>query len=266
VPLVLAHDVDAMGGGVEGADGPAPGDADGHGALLERLAGELLRVERIAVLDQSRVALEHLAVGQRDATLAASRDREDPRLEHARSDVLEQRRVAHGPDDVLVDLPRLVLLEELARHLLAVHVHGEAAHGGVVRKREDVRALDGPAVRVHEHLVDVRHRDLVADLHVHAVVLHGQRHVAHLRPLRRMWPDDDESVGPRRHGEKAQKQAGEKGAPRRSHGSPPDPEAGSASCPPLIRPAAAPGSRFPRRRPVRLSRIPGLASRTASSG
>src|SRR5688572_7640503 len=64
--IAVAFDVDGMGRGVECLDCGIRGyrDFDAHG--LERLCGELLRVERVEVAGDAAVDLEEFSVGESD--------------------------------------------------------------------------------------------------------------------------------------------------------------------------------------------------------
>ena len=76
---------------------------DLHG--LDRRGTELLGVERIGVLHQPAVALEHLRVVEFDLLLALRLDGEHADLDHPLADVLEQGGILTAADDVLVDRP-----------------------------------------------------------------------------------------------------------------------------------------------------------------
>ena len=172
------------------------------------IAGELLGVQGIEVLDQAVLGLEDLGVGDLDALLAVGRDGIDPGPEEIAAHVLEQARVAHAADDVLVDPPGLAAVEDLALDPLVADVHGEIGDGGAFGNGEDVGPLDVPAEVVDEDLVDRGLGHLVDDLHLDVVVLDAER----AGPARPAGGRDDEAVGPEGRGRGRQRrQRGENG-------------------------------------------------------
>ncbi len=161
--LPIPHDVDGMAGGVDGLDRIPAFDLDAHADLFERQRGELLRVQRVAVVHQSGFGRQDLGVLQFDAAFSPGIDREDRRLHRAAVHILQQGRIAEGADDVLIRLTCLFTRQDLAFDRLAVDPQRELGDGRTGGQGKDVRALDGEVVVVAEHLVDVRRGYLILD-------------------------------------------------------------------------------------------------------
>jgi len=175
--------------------GAAQRHLDGDAA--HGLGGELLGVQRIDVLHQSALLTQHLGVAQAHALFAARLDGEYAHLEQPLAGVLHQGRVAHAPDDILVDLPRLGGVEQFRLGHLAVDVHGEAVDLGAGGDREDVRPLQPGGGGIVERLVHLGHGHLVGDRDGDVVVLDGQRRErVRLARARVGVRGDDEPVGP----------------------------------------------------------------------
>ena len=97
---------------------------------------------------ERRDHLEH------DALRLPRLDGEDAQLEGLAVLPLEERRVEHLIDDLLVGLASLVALDELAVHELAVDLHGEPGEHRAVGERKAERALEALVALVHELVLD----------------------------------------------------------------------------------------------------------------
>jgi len=201
---------DGMAWGVDGAERGLAGDRDGDGGTLKGGGAEALDVEAVAVAGEAALDRKHLAVGDLDAAVLAGRDRENAGLQQAAARVLEQGRVAHPADDVLVGAAGLLGVEEFGIDGLAVHPHAELADSRAVGDREEVGALGGPVVGVVEGLVDARFGERAVDGDGDVVILHLE-HVGEddrigavgIAPGR---VDDDDAVGAGRGGGKDRKE------------------------------------------------------------
>ncbi len=131
--------------------------------------------ERVVVLVDARLELEHLAEGELDLLLAVRRHREDAGAEGVGVDVLEQAGILEAAHDALVDLGRLLLLEHLTLGLLPVDPQVEVLQRGALRERKHVVRLELARRRVHEDLLDLRDRRAVDDLCRDALVLDAER-------------------------------------------------------------------------------------------
>src|SRR5438874_2193123 len=95
----------------------------------------------------------------------------DAQFQQVAAYVLEQTGVLKAADDVGVDLPGFIGLDEFALDLLAVDPHGKAVDVGALGYGEDVGCLKG-AVRViaedlshfcGRYLLDEAHLDVMTD-------------------------------------------------------------------------------------------------------
>ena len=155
-----------------------------HGVLRldRRLDAERLQrgrrlavgLQGIDVLDQVAVRPLTRGVAERHLLVAVRRDGEDLHLQQVVADVLEQTGVLGTADDAGVNLPRLVGLDQLALHLLAVDDHGELVDGGPLGDGEDVGGFEVAVGVVAEGLLDLGEGDLILDGDAHLVVEHGQ--------------------------------------------------------------------------------------------
>src|SRR6476620_5135411 len=87
--------------------------------------------------------------------LASARfDRKDADLEEIAAGVLEQRRISHFSNDVLINSTRLVSREQLGIDSFAADFHAEFVDMRRFRDREHVKTLEPLIVRIVELLVD----------------------------------------------------------------------------------------------------------------
>ncbi len=168
----VALDLDLVRGRIEGLERILRLERHRNGDSLDRPRGEAFGVEGIEVLDEAALGAQDLRVAELDALLRMGLDREDPEPEEALPGVFKERRIAHPPDDVLVDRARPHGVEELRLGHLPVHVHRQLVDLGVLRDREEVGPLEAPVGRVHEDLVDLGGRHLAVDADGDVVVLH----------------------------------------------------------------------------------------------
>ena len=123
----------------------------------------LRRSRRVDVGVTPEIAAQRRHVADHDALVALRLDGKDAQLEGAPVLPLEQRRVAHLVDDGFVGLPRLVDLDELAIHHLAVDLHGEAHQRGILRERKAEGALEPLGAVVVEDVLDPRLREIAGE-------------------------------------------------------------------------------------------------------
>ena len=138
-------------------------DRDVDRQPLDRLGRELLGAERIGELDDVAVALAELGVPHRHLAVGPGRDREDAGAIEPAAHVFEQRRVALGADDLLVDPPGLVLVQQPAGQLAAVDQEDEVLDRPVFGQREEELRLDLERAGVVKRLRDLDLGHLVAD-------------------------------------------------------------------------------------------------------
>jgi len=197
----VARDLDGVTRRVQRRDRPAARQIHLDRDCLDRGGRELLRVQRIGVRHEAIVAAQQLRVLELNPLLAQRLNWEDADLEQALPGVLQQGRIARLAHDVLVDLPRLVRVEQFRLDLLAVDVHREPVDLRAARNREQVGALERLVVRVVESLVHLRNRNLVGDLHGQVVIPNLQRRKRVVARPRARRPDDrrivnnDETIG-----------------------------------------------------------------------
>ena len=192
------HNVHLVAGAIDRLQGLLAADRHVDHYLFQGPGRELFGVQGIDVFYQAVVHLQHLAVFQLDAPLAARGNGIDAGLEGIAAHVLQQRWIAPPPDDVLVDTACLVALQHLALQLFAVHPHSELADGRLLRQGEDIGTLHLKSPFVDKHLVDVCRRHLVFDGHRHPMIFDrqvGHLHDGHVGGRHR----DNDAVGQDRH-------------------------------------------------------------------
>ncbi len=180
--LALAGDVQLVRGRVDAAQRRLRVDLGAEGEVLGRRAATTRQsagwpgggAERVVVVVEAAGEVQHLAEGELDLLLAVGRHREDADAEDVGVDVLEQARVLQPPDDALVDVGGLLLLEHLALGLLAVDPEVELGQRGALGEREDVVGLELRGAVVLEDLFDAGDGGAVLDLHAHPLALDGQ--------------------------------------------------------------------------------------------
>ena len=150
----------------EGDDRHLGGDGEIQRETTPRAAvdrGACGRGQRVDVGRPFVVEVQLLVVGDLHALLGPRRDGEDAHLEGLVVRLLQQAGIAADPLVTVVDLPRALLLDDLADHLLAVDPHAEVGHGCALGHGEGVERLDLPVLQVTEHLGDGGDGDAVVD-------------------------------------------------------------------------------------------------------
>ena len=174
---------------------------DGHldRDILDRHRAEFLGVERIDVFDQPGIILQQLGVLDLDLLAGIRLDRVDPHLEGIAADILEQRRILHLADDLLIDGAGLVGGQQFGLHHLAVDVHRELVDVGAWRQGKDISPFQAGVVGIVELLVDRGGRHVVLDVDRHPVVGHRQRRELEMAgdKMRRIT-NDDQPITPHR--------------------------------------------------------------------
>src|SRR4029077_2510598 len=122
--------------------------------ILDRPSGEFLGTQRIEVSDCPGVGAKQFRIGNLDGLAAARFDRKDANLEKIAAGVLEQRRIPHFSNNVLINSTRLVSLEQFGIDALAADFHAEFVDVCPFRDREHVKAFEPLIVRIVELLVD----------------------------------------------------------------------------------------------------------------
>lgn len=118
-----------------------------------------------------------LGVGEDDPLLPARLEGEHAHLEGRPVEPLEERRVAAGVADRLVDVAGPAPLGDPAFHQGPVHVHGEAGDRGVGREGEVEGPLEPVGRLVEVGLVDRRPGEAVLDVDVDRVAAEREAHV-----------------------------------------------------------------------------------------
>ena len=181
-----------MGGRVDIRDRHGGRDVGRKADRGDRIAGQPLGIERIAVADEVALGFQDLGVGQADAFLAFGRDGKDPGPEEIPAHVFEDGRILEAADDVLIDFLRLLGIQDLARDLLFPDPHREFRDRRTLGQGENVGPLDVPLEVIEKHLIDRSLGHLVRDLDGDAVILDRERRDLISGPGR---PGNDEAVG-----------------------------------------------------------------------
>src|SRR5260370_29866980 len=93
--------------------------------FLNRPSGEFLSAQRVEISDGRGVGAKQFRIGNLNGLPAARFDRKDADLEKVAAGVLEQRRIPHFSNNVLINATRLVSREQLGFNGLAADFHTE---------------------------------------------------------------------------------------------------------------------------------------------
>ena len=146
--------------------------------FAERVLLQQFAAQPIAVTILTSPKRQDLRVRDFDPLLLTGLDGEDAGLEDVSAGPFQQARVAALAENLLVNLPCPLLLDDVGGDLLAADPHGEARDRGVLGQGEVEDALGAGFRVIDERFLDHGPGDLVADVDLDPMVPDGQRHVA----------------------------------------------------------------------------------------
>jgi len=130
---------------------------------LMGLAENFLGAKRQNVAYQAIIGFEELRVGQGDPLFAVWLDGKNANLEHVSARILKQGGIFQPPDDVFIDVPRLVCRKQLRFNLPAIDFHGELVDVRTFWYRKHKRAFQTRGIWIVEFLVHGGDCNLVGD-------------------------------------------------------------------------------------------------------
>ena len=156
VMVVGPFDRHRMRRAVDGLDRVGGFEPEADVQRFDRMIRVLEGSERQQEVDQPVVSPQQLRIADLDRPLGVGRDGKDARLEQSVAHVFQQGRIALSPHDLFVNSPRVVLVEESSRQLLAVIKERQVADGRILGDGEEELGLERHLAGV---LKDLRHAD-----------------------------------------------------------------------------------------------------------